>query len=100
VELEESAKQKKSPIGWEPFFNEVLAAGNPRVASVFIPKCSTLPVADRVDMWVKCGLLVKAGEEAYKAKDRALLEELRNKAGGSAAVEIERYIGMLPQGKR
>ncbi|KAH7067611.1 Vps16, N-terminal region-domain-containing protein [Paraphoma chrysanthemicola] len=100
VELEESAKQKKSAIGWEPFFNEVLAAGNTRVASVFIPKCTALSVADRLDMWVKCGLLVKAGEEAYKAKDRALLEELRGKAGGSAAVEIERYLGLLPQGRR
>jgi hypothetical protein len=100
TELEESAKQKKSPIGWEPFFNEVLAAGNSRVASVFIPKCTNLTVADRVDMWVKCGLFVKAGEEAFKAKDRALLEDLRSKAGGSAAVEIERLLGMLPQGKR
>jgi hypothetical protein len=100
VELEESAKQKKSPIGWEPFFNEVLAAGNTRVASVFIPKCTDLTVAQRVDMWVKCGLFVKAGEEAFKAKDRALLEDLRGKAGGSAAVEIERLVGMLGQGRR
>jgi hypothetical protein len=100
VEIEDSAKQKKSPIGWEPFFNEVLAAGNTRVASVFIPKCTTLSVTERADMWVKCGLFVKAGEEAFKAKDRALLEDLRAKAGGSAAVEIERYLGMLAQGKR
>jgi hypothetical protein len=100
VELEESAKQKKSPIGWEPFFNEVLAAGNTRVASVFIPKCTTLTVAQRVDMWVKCGLFVKAGEEAFRAKDRPLLEDLRGKAGGSAAVEIERLVGMLGQGRR
>ncbi|CBX96515.1 similar to vacuolar protein sorting vps16 [Plenodomus lingam JN3] len=100
VELEESAKQKKSPIGWEPFFNEILAAGNTRVASVFISKCTNLTVAERTNMWVKCGLLVKAGEEAFKAKDRPLLEEIRDKAGGSAAVEIERYLGMLGQGRR
>jgi hypothetical protein len=100
VELEEFAKQKKSPIGWEPFFNEILTAGNTRVASVFIPKCSHLTAAERTEMWVKCGLLVKAGEEAFKAKDRAMLEDLRSKAGGSAAVEIERLLGMLPQGRR
>lgn len=99
-ELEEFAKLKKSPIGWEPFFNEVLGAGNTRVASVFIPKCTNLTVPERVDMWIKCGLLVKAGEEAFKAKDRGLLEEVRTKAGGSAAVEIERLLGMLPQGRR
>ena len=100
TELEETAKQKKSPIGWEPFFNEILGAGNTRVASVFIPKCTTLTVPERVEMWIKCGLMVKAGEEAFKAKDRELLEEIRAKAGGSAAVEVERLLGMLPQSKR
>jgi hypothetical protein len=44
--------------------------------------------------------MVKAGEEAFKAKDRELLEDVRDKAGGSAAVEVERLIGMLPQGRR
>lgn len=99
-EIEEMAKLKKSPIGWEPFFNEVLAAGNTRVASVFIPKCTSLSVAERVEMWVKCGLLVKAGEEAVKGKDRALLEEVRNKASGSAAIELERLLGMMPAPRR
>jgi hypothetical protein len=99
IDVEEWSKQKKSPIGWEPFFNEVLAAGNTRVASMFIPKCTQLTVQERVDMWVKCGLLVKAGEEASKAKDRELLLSLRDKASGSAAVEIERLIGGLPKGR-
>lgn len=97
TELEESAKQKKSAIGWEPYFNEILAAGNTRVASVFVPKCTNLTVGERVDMWVKCGLLVKAGEEAFKAKDRGLLDDIRGKATGSAAVEVERLVGMLGQ---
>jgi len=99
-ELEEISKQKKSPIGWEPFFNEVLSAGNSRVASVFVPKCTNLGVPERVEMWIKCGLLVKAGEEAFKAKDRALLEDIRGKASGSAAIEVERLVGMLPAAKR
>jgi hypothetical protein len=67
---------------------------------VFIPKCTGLSVQERVEMWIKCGLMVKAGEEAFKAKDRELLCEIRDKAGGSAAVEVERLVGMLPQGKR
>ena len=100
IELEECAKQKKSPIGWEPFFNEILGAGNTRVASVFIPKCTSLSVPERVEMWTKCGLLVKAGEEAFKVKDRELLEEIRAKAGGSAAIEVERLLGMLPPSKK
>jgi hypothetical protein len=53
-------------------------------------------VPERIEMWVKCGLVVKAGEEALKAKNRAALEELRDKASGSAVHEIERLIGMLP----
>lgn len=99
IDIEEWSKTKKSPIGWEPFFNEVLAAGNTRVASLFIPKCTNLSVAERVEMWVKCGLFVKAAEEAHKAKDRELLLGLRDRASGSAAVEIERLIGGLPKGR-
>jgi hypothetical protein len=97
-ELEEISKTKKSPIGWEPFFNEILGAGNTRVASAFIPKCTHLTPAERVEMWVKCGLLVKAGEEAVKAKDKALLESVRDKASGSATVELDRLMAQL--GKR
>ena len=50
-------------------------------------------------MWIKCGLIVQAGEEALKAKDRAALEGLRGQASGSAALEIERMIGMLSKGR-
>ncbi|KAF1966346.1 vacuolar protein sorting-associated protein 16 [Bimuria novae-zelandiae CBS 107.79] len=98
TELEELGRAKKSPIGWEPYFNEVLSAGNTRVASAFISKCTGLSAAERVEMWMKCGLVVRAGEEASKAKDRALLEEVGVKASGSAKIEIERMLGMM--GKR
>ncbi|KAJ5140236.1 hypothetical protein N7448_003644 [Penicillium atrosanguineum] len=94
-ELEELGKNKKSPIGWEAFYNEVLGAGNTKLASIFIPKCTHLPVADRIEMWVKCGMIVKAGEEAQKAKDVNTLELLRNKASGPAITEIERMINQL-----
>ncbi|KAJ5894240.1 Vps16 N-terminal [Penicillium taxi] len=94
-ELEEIGKVKKSPIGWEPFYNEVLGAGNTKLSSLFVPKCTNLSVAERIEMWVKCGMIVKAGEEAQKAKDVATLELLRNKASGPAATEIERMINQL-----
>ncbi|CAK3796004.1 hypothetical protein MYCGRDRAFT_68201 [Lecanosticta acicola] len=101
-ELEEVSKSRKSPIGWEPFFNEILGAGNPKSASLFIPKCTNLSPSERIEMWVKCGLVVKAGEEALKAKDRAALEELRRKAAGGnhqVMVEIERMIALLAKGR-
>lgn len=50
-------------------------------------------------MWLKCGMVNKAGEEALKAKDRAMLEELRTKAPAGQPMEIERMIGMLNKGR-
>ena len=46
-------------------------------------------------MWVKCGMVGKAGEEAFKAKDMAALEQLRDRASGAQLVEIERMITQL-----
>lgn len=46
-------------------------------------------------MWVKCGMVVKAGEEAVKAKDLDALELLRSKASAQQAGEIERMINQL-----
>jgi hypothetical protein len=46
-------------------------------------------------MWMKCGMIVKAGEEAQKSKDLNTLELLRTKASGPAATEIERMINQL-----
>ncbi|CAL5870858.1 uncharacterized protein PFLUO_LOCUS5099 [Penicillium psychrofluorescens] len=94
-ELEDLAKAKKSPIGWEPFYNEILGAGNTKLASMFVPKCTNLPVADRIEMWVKCGMIVKAAEEAHKAKDVNTLETLQTRASGPAVSEIERMINQL-----
>ena len=95
-ELEELGKTRKSPIGWEPFVNELLGAGNAKLAgSVFVPKCTGLSVEERMDLYVKCGMVSRAGEEALKAKDRGLLEGLREKASGSSLQDIERMIGQL-----
>jgi len=46
-------------------------------------------------MWVKCGMLVKAGEEALKTKDLNALELLKSKASGSVVGDIERMIAQL-----
>ncbi|KAF7586034.1 hypothetical protein BBP40_009651 [Aspergillus hancockii] len=94
-ELEEIGRNKKSPIGWEPFYNEILGAGNTKLASLFVPKCTNLPVEDKVEMWVKCGMIVKAGEEAFRAKDFNTLELLRTRASGPAVADIDRMINQL-----
>ncbi|PYH49546.1 tethering complex subunit VPS16 [Aspergillus saccharolyticus JOP 1030-1] len=94
-ELEDIGKIKKSPIGWEPFYNEILGAGNTKLASVFVPKCTNLPADEKVEMWVKCGMIAKAGEEAFRAKNMNALELLQARASGPAAAEIDRMIKQL-----
>lgn len=58
-QLELFAKSKKSPIGYEPFVEHLLATGNQRQAIKYIPKCDT---RNRADMYVKAGEWIKAAE--------------------------------------
>ncbi len=99
-EIEEVSKQRRSPIGWEAFFNEVLGAGNHKLAGLFVSKCTALSAQQRSDMWVKCGMVVKAGEELVKVKDVNGLEELRGKAKAGEVAEIEKMIGQFARSRR
>lgn len=96
AEIEDLSKVRKSPIGWQPFFNGLLAAGNPKLASLFVPKCQGTTSEERIEMWIKCGMVKEAAQEAHKQKDLKALEELRSKASrpGDAA-EVERLINTL-----
>lgn len=44
-------------------------------------------------------MTTKAGEEALRAKDRSLLEQLRSKADGAAALDIDRMLNQLQRGR-
>lgn len=72
-----------------------MSAGNTKVASLFVPKCTGLTLEERIELWVKCGALKEAGTEALKAKNLPALEGLRNKASGNAALDIDRMIAQL-----
>ncbi|POS86939.1 vacuolar protein-like protein sorting vps16 [Erysiphe pulchra] len=92
-ELEDLFKARKSPIGWVPFFNLILAAGNPRLAGIFIPKIvPTVQPSEIIVMYEKCGMRLKAVEEAIKIKDVESLQRLKNAAGIDSieAREIDR----------
>ncbi|RYP47332.1 hypothetical protein DL768_006583 [Monosporascus sp. mg162] len=91
-EIEEIAKSRKSPIGWEPFFNQTLQAGNQRLAATFIPKCTNLEPGEAIKMYEKCGMRVKAAEEAVKARDADAWTRLLAAAGKTTVEgrEIER----------
>ncbi len=97
TELEGIAnRNKKSSIGWEPYYNEILGAGNTKLAGgVFVAKCTALSSRERSEMWVKCGMITKAGEELAKAKDVEGLEGLRGRATGSGVAEIDRMLSQL-----
>ena len=94
-ELETVSQQRKSPIGWEPFFNEILAAGKQELAGVFVGKCTGLKAQERAEMYVKCGMVLRAGEELVKARDLEGLESLKGKARAAEVGEVERLIGQL-----
>ncbi|KND89060.1 putative vacuolar protein sorting-associated protein 16 [Tolypocladium ophioglossoides CBS 100239] len=91
-EIEEIAKAKKSPIGWEPFFNLTLQAGNPRLAAVFVPKRTGLEPGETITMYEKCGMRVRAAEEAVRLKDAEAWQRLLEAAGRGSQEgrEIER----------
>ncbi|KAK0621199.1 Vps16, N-terminal region-domain-containing protein [Bombardia bombarda] len=91
-EIEEVSKARKSPIGWEPFYNQTLQAGNLRLAATFIPKCTGLEPGEIITMYEKCGMRVKAAEEAVKIKDAESWSKLLEAAGRGTQEgrEIER----------
>lgn len=76
----------------QPFYNLTLQAGNPRLASVFIPKCTNLEPGAAITMYEKCGMRVKAAEEAIKIKDQEAWQKLLEAAGKNTQEgrEIER----------
>ncbi|CZT04133.1 related to vacuolar protein sorting VACUOLELESS1 [Rhynchosporium agropyri] len=79
--------------GRQPFFTLILTAGNPKLASIFIPKAApSLESGETISMYEKCGMRIKAAEEAVKVKDVEALERLRNAAGAGTVEgrEIER----------
>lgn len=99
-ELEEiGTRNKRSPIGWEAFYNEVLGAGNSKLAGIFVTKCTNQTGLERAEMYVKCGLIVKAAEEAAKVKDLEYLEGLRSKAAGRDLNEVDKMIGVVKKGR-
>jgi len=91
-EIEDISKSRNSPIGWQPFYNLTLQAGNPRLAAVFVPKCTGLEPGEAIEMYEKCGMRIKAAEEAVKQKNAEAWQRLLDAAGKGSQEgrEIER----------
>lgn len=93
-ELEDTAQKiKKSTIGWESYFHEILNAGNTKLAGgTFVSKCGGLSPRDRSEMLVKCRMLQEAATELVKAKDYDGLDDLKKRAKPDEKIEIERMM--------
>ncbi|KAG4306374.1 hypothetical protein PORY_000362 [Pneumocystis oryctolagi] len=83
-------KSKKSPIGYEPFVSECLAAGNKKMAATFIPKCSEITPSFRAELWAKAEDWISAGNEALKFRDFKLFEDLKSKAPANIIKELKK----------
>ncbi|VVT56732.1 uncharacterized protein SAPINGB_P005238 [Magnusiomyces paraingens] len=89
------AKSKKSPIGYEPFFNLVFKAGNKRHAALYVPLCTNLSYKERIKLFVQVDAIRQAAQEAVKAKDLDELQNLEPLATSTVKSEIHEYIAQL-----
>lgn len=80
--LMDFAQEKKSPVGYLPFYNAAKAKGAPNaVLAQFIRR---LPDArSRAEMFAAIGLVNEAAEAAAATKDQDLLTKIRDMAGTS-----------------
>ena len=62
-QLEQFAKSKKSPIGFEAFVEHLIETGNSRQALKYIPRCES---RSRAELYIRAGEWVKAGEGMSK----------------------------------
>lgn len=65
------AKSKKSPIGYEPFVEECVKAGQFTEASKYIQRCDPHL---RAGLFLKIESYAEAGEEAFQQKDMETLQ--------------------------
>lgn len=69
--LDAFARSKKSPIGYEPWVDELIRAGAHRQAVRYVEKCDP---RNRVELYVKCGEWVMAGQECARRGERGRLQ--------------------------
>jgi len=76
--LDKFSKEKKSPIGYEPFAFVCLERGNSAEAHKYISKIANVP--HRVNLLVRIGAIREAAEAAFKEKDGELMAMVRKSA--------------------
>lgn len=69
--LDSFARAKKSPIGYEPWVDELIRAGAQRQAVRYVDRCDP---RNRVELYIKCGEWVMAGQECARRGERGRLQ--------------------------
>ncbi|GAA5851110.1 hypothetical protein JCM8547_004135 [Rhodosporidiobolus lusitaniae] len=69
--------KKKSPIGYEPFVEELIKAGAQRHAVGYVERCEG---RNRVELLVRSGEWAMAGQECVRRGERGKLIELKSRA--------------------
>ncbi|KDR80313.1 hypothetical protein GALMADRAFT_62817 [Galerina marginata CBS 339.88] len=87
--LEDFARSKRSPIGYEVFVRHLVEKGHQKEAITYVAKCDP---PKRADLYILCGEWRMAGKECKDRGDKTKLDELRKKAPNSM---IERELGQL-----
>ncbi|ANB15369.1 tethering complex subunit VPS16 [Sugiyamaella lignohabitans] len=95
--LHKFATSKKSPIGYEPFYNECLKAGSKRNAALYISYCTNLTYQRRIEMCLEVDDIRRAVNEAVNANDAQALENLKPMATPAIVNEINTAIASLHQ---
>lgn len=80
TELLELAKSRKSPIGYVPFYDLALNAGNIEAAGSFVDMCTNVDYRQRIDMYLRTNQRGRALELAEKLKDEALIRRVQESA--------------------
>jgi hypothetical protein len=94
AELERFSKVKKSPIGYEPFFDVCLKKGSRVEALKYLPKVAPESL---VKCHVKAGLLEQAAELAFQNKNEDELSLVLSKCTTANRVLIDRINTMKAQ---
>ncbi|CCO31224.1 putative vacuolar protein sorting-associated protein 16 homolog [Rhizoctonia solani AG-1 IB] len=91
--LEQLAKSRRSPIGYEPFVTHLVAQGHLKQAASYVPRCDA---PKRADLYVKCGEWGLAGEECKSRGDKTKLEEIRKRAPNNlVARELDQILSTM-----
>lgn len=86
---------KKSPIGYEPFYNECIKAGSQRNAARYVSMCSNIDYKKKIEMYVEVDDLRQAAMEAQKNKDVGALQGLKESSSNNITTTIRSEIDTM-----